>query len=60
VQCARRSFAAQALADAVDVVALAGAGPKVPLPTRLTGVVMAAGSAAIAGAYARRLPDDAR
>jgi hypothetical protein len=53
---ARRSFAAQALADAVDLVAILAAGRKVPLRTRITGAVMAGGSAAVAAAYARRLP----
>jgi hypothetical protein len=48
----RRTFAAQALADAVDFVVLAF-GPKVPLASRLLGGAMAAGSAALAAAYAR-------
>jgi len=48
----RRTFAAQALADAVDFLVLAAA-PKVPLASRLLGGAMAAGSAAVAAAYAR-------
>jgi hypothetical protein len=51
---ASRAFAAQAFADAVDVVAIV-AGRRVPLGSRVLGGVMAAGSAAVAGAYARRL-----
>jgi hypothetical protein len=49
---ARRTFAAQAVADAVDFVAIV-AGRGAPLPTRLLGGAMAAGSAAVAAAYAR-------
>jgi hypothetical protein len=51
---ASRAFAAQAFADAVDVVAIV-AGRRVPLGSRVLGGMMAAGSAAVAGAYARRL-----
>jgi hypothetical protein len=52
---ARRTFAAQAVADAVDFVAIV-AGRGAPLPSRLLGGAMAAGSAAVAAAYARN-PD---
>ena len=52
---ASRSFYAQAVADAVDFVAILAAGRAVPLGTRLTGGTLAAGSAAVAAAYARRL-----
>jgi hypothetical protein len=51
---ARRAFAAQALADAVDLVAIL-AGREVPTPSKIVGGTMAAGSAAVAGAYARSL-----
>jgi hypothetical protein len=51
----RRTFAAQAFADAVDLVALATPWRQVPLPSRLIGGTLAAGSAAVAGAYAREL-----
>jgi hypothetical protein len=52
----RRAFDFQAFADAVDLVAIAAAGRALPLPTRLLGIVMAGGSAAVAAAYARRQP----
>jgi hypothetical protein len=49
---ARRWFAAQGATDAVDLLAtLAARG--VPLPARLLAGTLAAGSAAIAAAYAR-------
>jgi hypothetical protein len=51
---ARRAFAAQAFADAVDAVAIAGAG-RVGSPAQALGVVLAAGSAAVAALYAREL-----
>ena len=59
-----RSFAAQAVADAVDVVALAAAGDSLPVRTRAIGGTMAGGSAVVAALYAagaarrrgRRLP----
>jgi hypothetical protein len=51
---AARAFAAQAFADAVDFAAIAAAGRDVPLGSRLLGCSMAAGSAAVAAAYARR------
>jgi hypothetical protein len=51
----RRSFAAQAFADAVDFAALVAAGRALPLPVRLIGGTMAAGSAAIAAAYASEI-----
>jgi hypothetical protein len=51
---AARSFAAQGFADAVDFAALA-ATPRLPLGSRLFGSALAAGSAAVAGAYAARL-----
>jgi hypothetical protein len=53
---ASRSFAAQAGADAVDFVALVS-GRRVPLASRLIGGTLAAGSAAVAALYARRLAD---
>ena len=49
---AQRSFAAQALADAIDFVAIV-AGRGAPLPSRILGGTMALGSAAVAAAYAR-------
>jgi hypothetical protein len=49
---ARFSYAAQAFADAVDLVAIEAAGRKVPLSSRLFGGAMAAGSAAVAAAHA--------
>jgi hypothetical protein len=49
----RRTFAAQALADALDFLVLA-ATPKVPLASRIFGGALAAGSAALAAEYARR------
>jgi hypothetical protein len=52
---ARRSFVAQAAADAVDLLAIAAAGRALPLASRALGGAMAAGSAAVAAAYARRL-----
>ena len=52
---ARWAFAAQAWADAVDFAAIVGAGREVPLGTRLMGGSLAAGSAAVAAAYARQL-----
>jgi len=52
---ARWSFAAQAWADAVDFAAILAAGREVPLTTRLVGGTLAAGSAAVAAAYAREL-----
>jgi hypothetical protein len=52
---ARRSFAAQALADTVDLLAILGAGDSLSRPVRLVGGSLAAGSAAVAAAYAREL-----
>lgn len=52
---ARWSFAAQAWADAVDLVAILAAGRNIPLGTRLMGGSLAAGSAAVAAAYAHEL-----
>jgi hypothetical protein len=52
----RRAFAAQAAADAVDVAAIVGAGSALPLSKRISGGLLAAGSAAVAAAYAARLP----
>jgi len=49
----RRAFDFQAFADAVDLVAILGAGRALPLPNRVLGAVMAGGSAAVAAAYAR-------
>jgi hypothetical protein len=49
---ARRAFAAQALADAVDFAAILATAPKV---SKLVGGPLAAGSAAVAAAYAARL-----
>jgi hypothetical protein len=51
---AARAFAAQGFADAVDFAALA-ATPRLPLASRLFGIAMAGGSAAVAAAYAARL-----
>jgi hypothetical protein len=48
----RRSYAAMAWADAVDLVAILGAGGKLPLSSRLIGGTLAAGSAAVAAARA--------
>jgi hypothetical protein len=56
---ARRSLAAQAFADAVDFLAIVAAGRRLPLAARLAGGTLAATSAAVAAAYARRLPGDA-
>jgi hypothetical protein len=50
----RRSFGAQAFVDAVDLIAIL-AGRDVPPASRILGGTMAAGSAAVAGAYAARL-----
>jgi hypothetical protein len=55
VEWARRAFAAQALADAVDLIAIETAGRSVPLSSRLFGGAMAAGSAAVAALYAQQL-----
>ncbi|MEA2248183.1 MAG: hypothetical protein QOH46_2712 [Solirubrobacteraceae bacterium] len=52
---AKRSFAAQAWADAVDFLAIAAAGDKLPRMSVLGGGFMAASSAAVAAGYARRL-----
>jgi hypothetical protein len=52
---AQRAFAAQAAADAVDLVAILAAGPALPPMKRITGCLMAGGSAAVAAAYAARL-----
>jgi hypothetical protein len=48
----KRAFAAQAIADAIDFLAIV-AGRGAPLAARLVGGAMAAGSAAVAAAYAR-------
>lgn len=56
---AARSFAAQAVADAVDFAAIA-ALDRAPLPARLTGGTLAAASAIVAGLYARELAREAR
>jgi hypothetical protein len=52
---ARRAFAAHALADGVDLLAIVAAGRRIPLGARLVGGAVAAGSAAVAAAYAARL-----
>jgi hypothetical protein len=52
----RRTFAAQAAADAVDLAAIVAAGSALPRTKRVTGGLLAAGSAAVAAAYAARLP----
>jgi hypothetical protein len=52
---ARRAFAAHALADGVDLLAILAAGRRLPPGARLAGGAVAAGSAAVAGAYAARL-----
>jgi hypothetical protein len=57
---AARSFAAQAWADAVDFVAILRAGSALPLTSRVLGGTLAAGSAAVAAAYARELARSAR
>jgi hypothetical protein len=57
---ARRAFAAQAFADGVDFVAIVAAGRGLPLSARGLGATMAAGSAAVAAAYARGLPSGER
>jgi hypothetical protein len=49
---ARRWFAAQGATDAVDLLATVAARG-LPLPARIFAAAMAAGSAAIAGAYVR-------
>jgi hypothetical protein len=49
---ARRWFTAQGVADAVDLLATIAARD-LPVPARVFAAVMAAGSAAIAGAYVR-------
>jgi hypothetical protein len=54
---ARRSFAAQAFGDGVDFLAIAAAGGRLPVSARLVGGTLAATSAAVAAAYARRLPE---
>jgi hypothetical protein len=51
----RRSVAAHAFANAVDFAALVAAGRAPPLPVRLIGGTMAAGSASIAAAYASEI-----
>jgi hypothetical protein len=51
---ARRWFAAQGVTDAVDLVATLLGGRDVALPARVFAASMAAGSAAIALAYAAR------
>jgi hypothetical protein len=51
----RAQVAAQAFADAVDLAAIAGAGSRLPLGVRVLGMTMAAGSAAVALAYAAQL-----
>ena len=48
----RRAFAAMAVADAVDFAAILGGD--VPASAKVIGGTMAAGSAAVAAAYARR------
>jgi hypothetical protein len=50
----RRTFAAHAFADVVDLLAMLAAGDRLPLSSRLVGVPLAAGSAAVAAGYARR------
>jgi hypothetical protein len=50
---ARRAFGAQALADAVDLVAIL-AGRGMPLTSKVFGGTMAGGSAAVAALYAGR------
>jgi hypothetical protein len=52
---ASRAFAAQAAADAVDLVAILVAGRALGRPTRALAGTMAAGSAGVAAAYAWRL-----
>jgi hypothetical protein len=57
---ASRAFAAQAGADAVDLVAILVAGRALGRPTRALAGTMAAGSAGVAAAYAWRLRGDSR
>jgi hypothetical protein len=52
---AKRAFAAHAWADAVDFLAIAAAGDRLPRMSLLGGGFMAASSAAVAAGYARRL-----
>jgi len=59
VDAARRWFAAQGASDAIDLVATVAARG-LPLPARVFAVVMAAGSAAIAGAYVRTAEQELR
>jgi hypothetical protein len=56
---AKRSFAAQAWADAVDFIAITAAADRLPRLSVLGGGFMAASSAAVAAGYARRLDRDA-
>jgi hypothetical protein len=59
VERGRRWFAAQGVTDVVDLLATVAARD-VPLPARIFAGTMAAGSAAIAAAYVRLAPRDAR
>jgi hypothetical protein len=51
---ARQWFLAQGISDGVDLVATLAAGRAVPAPARAFAAIVAAGSAAIAGAYVMR------
>jgi hypothetical protein len=51
----RRTFAAQAFADGVDLVAILAAGKRLPPAPRIVGAALAAGAAGLNGEYARRL-----
>jgi hypothetical protein len=51
----RRLFAAQAFADAADLVAILLARRELPRVSRVVGGTLAAGSAAVAGMYAQRV-----
>jgi hypothetical protein len=52
---AKRSFAAQAWADAVDFLAIGAAADRLPKTSLIGGGLMAASSAAVAALYARAL-----
>jgi hypothetical protein len=52
---ARRWFAAQGVADAVDLLATLAGGRAVPASGRVFAIAMAGGSAAVASTYARAM-----
>ena len=55
---ARRWFAAQGMADAVDLLATVAGGRAVPVPARVFAAAMAVGSAAVASTYARAMTSE--